>query len=139
MSIMQSAFAKARVEGELGEMVAKAAAKAAPRKRNLSKDPLKAYEQRIKRSCGAGIGPLRPCAHLEWRPGSPALANGEFCRIKWGLSDGHEDFVVVLYDHHKVVVTGSDEKSYLGIVPVDQLQPCNCLGYIHTRGCTPQP
>jgi len=134
MSIMRAALAKALVKedfGELKEMAVKAIAAAKSRKRKLSKDPFKAYEQRIRRSSGAGIGPLRPCAHLDWKPGSPAMADGKPCRIKWGLSDGKENFVVVFFDHHRVAVTGSEKTSSLGVVT------CNCLGYIHTRGCKP--
>lgn len=142
MLSMRQAFADALKRGELDESltdkVSESLSKQPAQRKPRTKDPVRLYERQLKKSAFVGLGNLRPCGHTDWRPGGPALADGKPCRVKWGLVDGEERLVVVIYDQHRVTVTGSQKTSPLGVVPVAKLEPCNCMGYIHTRGCKPR-
>lgn len=146
---MRRAFEKAaesgEVEGPLGKMMKRAVVRTSRRKKNrqkksfqqVNKDPHTIYEKRIKRTLYAGVGSLRPANLLSWKPGQPALAGGKPCRIKWALTDGQHTMVVVLYDLPQPLA-GTEQTIKYGVYQLSDLRPCDCAGYIHTKGCRPR-
>jgi hypothetical protein len=143
--VMQNALAKVAPDGDLGKMIARAAERAeeekkqrriqrAAKKRKLSAaEAAKRYELNITKTSRQGIGSLRPCSILSWRTARPALANGKPCIIRWGLSDGELQFVVVEFECPQPFVNLSGKNSKWGFFSVNQLKPCDCRGYIHKR------
>ena len=106
MQALAHALSQISEDSDLGKMVSKAKTNTKhtfTRKKTkiqVAKDPAKAYHTKIRKTAWLGVGSLRPCSLLTWkRPGRPVLADGKPCRIKWGLSDGKSEFVVVVFDN----------------------------------------
>lgn len=98
-----------------------------------------AYESRIKASLSAGLDGFTACSLLAWQSGKPVLAAGQYARIKWCLTKetpaGILQAAVVSYDRPQTISEGV--ASHLGVVPLQQLEACNCGGYLHRQGCKP--
>jgi hypothetical protein len=142
MQTLAHALSQISKDTELGKMVSKAAVKKKKivrkkKKLEISKDPAKIFRKRIRKTVYFGIGNLRPCQFLAWRPGRPALADGKPGRIKWGLSDGNLEFVVVMYDFPQPLY-GTESTVEYGLVPLSKLSKCDCAGYLHKKHCKPK-
>lgn len=94
------------------------------------------YERNLKQTLTSGVGSLYPCSLLAWKPGMPMKSKGITGRIKWGLSDGNTEFVVVVFDSTQPLY-GTNFKSEVSIVAVSSLSPCDCNGYVHNKHCKP--
>lgn len=142
MQALAHALSQISEDSDLGKMVSKAKTNTKYKftrkktKIQVTKDPAKIYHTRIRKTAYYGVGSLRPCSLLTWRPGRPVLADGKPGRIKWGLSDGKSEFVVVVFDIPQPLHGTSSTTEY-GCVPVSYLTKCDCAGYLHKKHCKP--
>lgn len=161
MQIMATALQKATTGGPLRDMISQATVKvekeaaevqeraAAALQRQQVEETArghkrrqdawaKEYDRQIKLAGRKGFGSLKPCSFPAWKPATPALACGKPCRIKWGLSSGNHDVVIVAFEYPQPLVGLEGKTTTLGIFPLSDLTPCDCRGYIHKYGCTPE-
>jgi len=99
--------------------------------------PVRAYENKLRLTLSKGLGSMCPITFLQWRPGSPALASGKPCRIRWGLHSDARDLVVISYEYPQPLAGTSRLRSTYDLVPLTALEPCNCQGHIHRIACAP--
>jgi len=96
------------------------------------------FHRRLRRTSREGLGSLLPCSLCAWPPAAPALAAGKPCRIRWGLSDGTQECVVVTFEYPQPIAGMGGMSTTLGFFSAAELSPCNCRGYVHKHGCTPR-
>jgi hypothetical protein len=142
MQALAHALRQIPEDSDLGKMVSKVVIKKKVVRKHKTKittseSKAKQFKNTIRKTAYFGVGSLRPCSLLTWRPGRPVLAEGKPGRIKWGLSDGNLEFVVVLYDYPQPLY-GTNTTTELGLVAVSKLSRCDCAGYLHKKHCTPK-
>lgn len=161
MNIMATALQKAAAKGTAGKMISQAVAKVKredkeARQREIEKArqwEAKEKEKRYNRAQTAwaqeyyrritlagrkGLGSLKPCSYSVWKPATPALAGGKPCRVKWGISDGVNNFVIVIFEYPQPLIGLNSKTTIYGFFPLNALTPCDCRGYIHKYGCAPE-
>jgi len=144
MKQLQTALTKAASQTpnnrlrEMTELALKRSMRPKRAKRKPIADPVKDYHQMIKSTEYDGLGALHPCSFINWRPGSAVKVDGDTGRIKWGLTDGKVEVVVILFDYQRSVTGVKGVKSFYGFSNVEHLQPCTCKGYLHTGTCKPE-
>lgn len=122
----------------VGKMVDKALKTTSTvRKRGPRKTVAQRFNQGINQTLWTGIGSLRPCSLLQFRPGSPVEFESKTGRVKWGLSNGVLSFVVISFDEAQKMHNSSD-KVIVGIAPIQKVTPCACAGYLHKKHCSPK-
>jgi hypothetical protein len=139
MRTLAHALSQLSEDSELGKMVKKVVknTKVVRKKKiKLINNPVKRYRSSIRKTAWYGVGSLRPCSLLIWRPGRPVQSDGKPGRIKWGLSDGKLEFVVMVFDFPQTL-HGTDSTTEYGLVHVSTLSRCDCAGYLHGRHCMP--
>lgn len=140
MQTLAHALRQLPKDSELGKMVSKVVIKTKVVRKQKTKvvaTPAKRFTASILETATCGVGSLRPCSLLTWKPGSPVQSNGVSGRVKWGLSDGKLEFVVMVFDCAQSLY-GTDSKVEYGLVHVSTLSRCECAGYLHGRHCKPK-
>lgn len=140
MRTLAHALSQLSEDSEIGKMVknvVKTTKVVRKNKIKLINDPVKRYRSSIRKTAWYGVGSLRPCSLLTWKPGWPVKSNGRPGRIKWGLSDGKLEFVVIVFDYPQKL-HGTNSTTEYGLVNVTTLSKCDCAGYLHGRHCTPK-
>lgn len=128
-------------DSEFGEMISRAVKKTKVIRKNktrirVSATPVQRFHHNIRKTAYVGIGNIRPCSLLAWQPGKPVISDGKTGRIKWGLSDGKNDYVVMVFDK-PITLYGTDDTTEYGFVATSSLIPCDCAGYLHEQHCRP--
>lgn len=139
MNSLAHALRQLPKDSELGKMVSKVVIKTKvvrKQKTKVAATPAVRFTNSILKTATGGVGSLRPCSLLTWKPGRPVQSNGNSGRVKWGLSDGKLEFVVMVFDCAQSLY-GTDSKVEYGLVHVSTLTRCDCAGYLHGKHCEP--
>lgn len=139
MQTLAHALKQVSGDSNLGKMVSIAVKKTKVVRKNRTRikvdiSPASKFHNEIRKTAYLGVGSLKPCSLLAWRPGHPVLSDGKTGRIKWGLSDGKNDYVVMVFDT-PIPIYGTDSTTEYGFVHTSTLSPCDCAGYLHGRHC----
>lgn len=142
MQTLAHALSQIDENSDLGKMVSKSVSKTKIVRKKETKakiviDAAKRYHNSIRKTAWFGIGSLRPCSLLTWKPGRPVQSDGKSGRIKWGLSDGKLEFVVMVFDIPQPL-NGTNSTIEYGLIPVSSLSRCDCAGYLHKKHCKPK-
>jgi len=142
MQALAHALKQVSEDSDLGKMIKIAAKKTKVVRKNRTRikievSPVSKFHNRIRKTAYIGVGNLRPCSLLAWKPGRPVLSDGKTGRIKWGLSDGRNDYVVMVFDT-PIPLYGTDSTTEYGLVHTSTLSPCDCEGYLHKKHCHPR-
>ena len=79
------------------------------------------YAQRISQTQTEGVFDLSPCSFLETRPGTIKQYRGKKCVIRWGLTNGNIDYVVIEFLSPRDALLVDKRRMMITIVALTQL------------------